>query len=256
VTTTLELQAGEPFVRVAVALGNRSRDHRLRLHLPLPEAADRSRAECAFAVVERGLEAEGGPSEPALATYPARRFVQAGGLTVVHDGLAEYELVAIRDGRARELALTVLRSSGMLSQGPMATRPLPAGPLIPLEGSQLQRPIVQRYAVAVGPVDPYALADQVLVPLQTAQVQGAHGDDGWNELPAHGSALTVEGAEVSAVRREGGSLRVRVVNPTAETVTVELPGHRGWLVDLRGRPVAPFESSFALRAWGVATLAI
>jgi alpha-mannosidase len=252
VTTTLELRAGERFVRVEVAVDNRSRDHRLRAHLPLLEPTDRSRAECAFAVVERGLEAEGGPTEPALATYPARRFVQAGGLTVVHDGLAEYELVDIHDGKAHELAITLLRASGMLSQGPMASRPLPAGPLIPLEGPQLQKPVRFRYAVATGDVDPYALADEVLVPLLVTRGDASETAD----LPARGSALTVAGAEVSAVHREGGGLRVRVVNPTAEVATVSLPGRQGWLVDLRGRPLAPFETSFELRPWGIATLAI
>jgi mannosylglycerate hydrolase len=254
VTTTLELRAGERFVRVEVAVDNRSRDHRLRAYLPLPEPTDRSRAECAFAMVERGLEAEGGPTEPALATYPARRFVQAGGLTVVHDGLAEYELVDIREGRAHELAITLLRASGMLSQGPMASRPLPAGPLIPLEGPQLQKPVRFRYAVATGEVDPYALADEVLVPLLVTHGAGDTGETA--DLPAHGSALTVEGAEVSAVRREGGGLRVRVVNPTAETARVSLPGRQGWLVDLRGRPISAFESRFELRPWGIATLAL
>jgi hypothetical protein len=254
VTTTLELRAGERFVRVEVAVDNRSRDHRLRAHLPLPEPTDRSRAECAFAMVERGLEAEGGPTEPALATYPARRFVQAGGLTVVHDGLAEYELVDIREGRAHELAITLLRASGMLSQGPMASRPLPAGPLIPLEGPQLQKPVWFRYAVATGEVDPYALADEVLVPLLVTPGAGDTGETA--DLPASGSALTVEGAEVSAVRREGGGLRVRVVNPTAETATVSLPGRQGWLVDLRGRPICAFETAFELRPWGIATLAL
>jgi mannosylglycerate hydrolase len=250
VTTVLELRAGEPFVRVEVQVDNRSRDHRLRAHLPLPRPADHSQAECAFTVVERGLEAEGGATEAPLATYPARRFVQAGGLTVLHDGVTEYELVDIRDGAAHELAVTMLRSSGMLSQGPMTTRPLPAGPLIPTEGSQLQKPVRFRYAVAVGDVDPYALADDFLVPLQRARGRGGSG------RPARGSALTVEGAEVSAVRREGGGLRVRVFNPSAETATVRLPDHQGWLVDLRGRPLEPFEGSFELRPWGLATLAL
>ena len=39
VITTLELQAGEPFVRVEVSFENRSRDHRVRFHVPLPGAA-------------------------------------------------------------------------------------------------------------------------------------------------------------------------------------------------------------------------
>ncbi|MGH9209368.1 MAG: hypothetical protein ACRD2C_01655 [Acidimicrobiales bacterium] len=292
VVTTLELRAGEGFVRVEVRVDNRSRDHRLRAHFRLPHPATASRAECAFAVVERGLDAEGGPTEAPLATYPARRFVQAGDLTVVHEGVAEYELLAepgpdepastevtvagpapadpgpsrpapaelgredragpptAGAGAASELALTVLRASGMLSQGPMFTRPLPAGPLIPLEGSQLQKPITFRYALATGEVDPFAMADTVLVPLLVA--------DGTTtgRLPASGTQLTIAGAEVSAVRREGGGLRVRVFNPGPAPTIVTVAGRQGWLVDLRGRPLEPFDERFELRAWGIATLAI
>ena len=260
VRTRLELRAGERAVRVEVSLDNRSRDHRLRAHLPLPTPARSSRAECAFTVVERGLTAEGGPTEAGLPTAPAQRFVQAGGLTVVHDGVAEYELVDVRDGAAHELALTLLRATGMLSQMPMPTRALPAGPLVPLEGPQLQRPLVLRYAVAVGDVDPYALADEVLVPLRVAGAAAARRGPGAPppppeveaDLPPVGSALTVEGAEVSSVTRTGDALVVRVFNPTDEprTVRVDRPG---WLVDLRGRPLEPFDGSFTLRPHGIAT---
>jgi alpha-mannosidase len=269
VRTLLELQAGERAVRAEVTVDNRSRDHRLRAHFPLPYPAERSRAECAYGTVERGLVAEGGPTEAALPTYPAQRFVQAGGLTVVHDGVAEYELVDVRDGAAHELALTLVRASGMLSQRPMATRPLPAGPLVRLEGSQLQRRLSLRYAVAVGHVDPYALADQVLVPLRvagadgpsrgttptapSAAAAGAAPGAGAAVLPATGTALTVEGAVVSAVVREGDALVVRVFNPTDKTSEVTVDGRRGWLVDLRGRPLAPFDGGFPLRAHGIAT---
>ena len=97
VDTRLELHAGERLVRVTTELDNPSRDHRLRVWFPLPEPAVESSAECAFAVVTRGLVAEGGPTEAPLATYPSRRFVQAGGLTVVHEGLLEYELVDLAD---------------------------------------------------------------------------------------------------------------------------------------------------------------
>ena len=102
-------------------------------------------------MVRRGLEAEGRPDEFGLPTFPSRRFVSAGGLTVAHEGLLEYELVDIDGGgdghRAHALALTLLRSTGMLSRLGMAYRPLPAGPLTPVEGLQLQgRPIEARYA--------------------------------------------------------------------------------------------------------------
>jgi hypothetical protein len=47
-----------------------------------------------------------------------------------------------------------------------------------------------------------------------------------------------------------------VVNPAATQTVVRVPGRRGWLVDLRGRPVEPFEGSFPLRAGGIATVAL
>jgi hypothetical protein len=63
----------------------------------------------------------------------------------------------------------------------------------------------------------------------------------------------VTGAEVSAVRREGSALEVRVCNPTEREVMVAVGDVRGWLVDLRGRPLEPFEGGFRLRPWGIAT---
>ena len=46
---------------------------------------------------------------------------------VAPEGVAEV-LVGIEGGAATELAVTLLRCTGMLSQVPMTTRPLPAGP--------------------------------------------------------------------------------------------------------------------------------
>ncbi len=253
ITTTIELQAEEASVRVDHQFVNVCRDHRLRVHLPLPEPARQSRAECAFAVVERALVAEGRSGELGLPTFPSRRFVSAGGLTVVHDGLPEYELVDITvdptsgEQRAGTLALTLLRSTGMLSRLGMSNRPLPAGPLIPLEGSQCLGPIRATYALATGDVDPYRMADDVLVPLAVGTATG-----GGTRFQT-GSTLIIRGAEVSAVRRCGGLLEVRVFNPTATTTTVEVPDRTGWLVGLGGRPLAPFAAGFDLRAFGIAT---
>jgi alpha-mannosidase len=252
VRTTIELHACERLVRVTHAFENRARDHRLRAWFPLPRRATESAAECAFAIVRRGVVAEGGPTEAPLATYPSRRFVQAGGLTIVHEGLLEYELVDVDDavGDAGALALTLARCTGMLSQGPMASRPLPAGPMTPIEGPQLQGPVAVRYAVYVGDdADPYALADDAFLPLQVTNAAGGSNGD----TAGSGQALAVDGAEVSAVLRTGSRLEVRVFNPSDETTTVTLAGRRGWLVDLRGRPVEPFDGGFPLGPWRFAT---
>ncbi|MEJ7583237.1 MAG: hypothetical protein WKF43_03945 [Acidimicrobiales bacterium] len=222
-----------------------------------------------------------------MATFPSRRFVQAGGLTIVHEGLLEYELVELRsradrrgdptstasvaaephrfrargvdlsaipgsDGAlASALALTLLRCTGVISQGPMTSRAIPAGP--PIAAPAAQMPGVQKlsYAVHLGHRDPYAVTDDALLELLVARPRGG-------EIRCEqAEALRVEGAEVSAVLRSAdGPLTVRVFNPTDEETTVSLPGRRGWLLDLRGRPVEPFEGSFALRAHGITTAAL
>lgn len=256
VTTTLELDAGSDVLRVTVAFDNVTRDHRLRAWFPLPEPTDRSRAESAFAVVERDLTAEGGPNEEGVPTRPSRRFVTAGGLTVAHDGLLEYELVDIRPGdggaeRAHALALTLLRCTGLLSQVPMKTRLLPAGPITPMDGPQMAGPVEVRYALHVGERDPYEIVDDASLPLRAVPPpndQERRAGDAY-------TPLSIDGAEVSAVTRDGASgLTVRVFNPTDQPTTVTIEGRQGWLVDLRGRPQQPFEESFPLGPWAIQTL--
>jgi hypothetical protein len=267
VSSRIELRAGEQLVRVTTSFDNACTDHRLRAWFPLPEAADHSSAECAFDVVERGLVAEGGPSERPLATYPSRRFVTAGGLSVLHDGLCEYELVDLsQDGagetpaRAHALALTLLRATGMLSRLTMLNRPLPAGPVDSLTSPQLQGPLVLRYALALEATDPYGLADDAFMDLPVVSSLGG------GRRGLESSLLSVTGAEVSALRRvAGGVLELRVFNPTGASTRVEVrrglrsaPGAddeplRGQLVDLRGRFVASFEGSFELGPHRIAT---
>ncbi len=244
VVTDIQLHASESFVRVCVRFDNPSRDHRLRAWFPLPHRADHTVAECAFGTVRRGA-ATGGPHEPALATYPSRRFVVAGGLTLTHEGLLEHELVD--DGAA--LALTLLRATGVLSRPAPSARPNPAGPDHGVEAAQLLGRHQLRYAVAVGDINPWRLADAAW--LAPRVVAGS----GTGRLPSSGSRLVVRGAEVSALHRraEDGAIEMRVFNPGDGPATVEIPGHSGWLVDLRGRPLRRFTGYFGLRPWEVAT---
>ena len=217
---------------------------------PCPSRAAVSVAECAFATVERGLTAEGGPTEQGLATYPSRRFVTAGGLTVAHEGLLEYELVDLDDGGTpapATLAVTLLRCTGMLSQGPMATRPLPAGPLTPMEGPQSQHRVEARFAVHLGGRDPVRGRRRRLPPAAASPAAGAPGAPG----AATGQALV--GHRGRGERHHPGGrcpprAGLQPDAPTATTVTID--GRHGWLLDLRGRAERAFEG--ALRARPVA----
>ncbi len=261
VRTILELRPGEHFLRVAHEIDNRSRDHRLRAHFPLPVTVTGSDAECAFAVVHRGLTAEGGVHELGLPTFPSRRFVDASngtaGVALIHDGLLEYEVVD--DGRA--LALTLLRAVGYLSRTEPQLRPNPAGPPDPLAGPQLLGAQRAEYAVMPHPgdwrsADCYGAADAVLVPFERTRVP-SHTD---GSRPLAGTTLRVDGAEVSAVRRVPGGLVVRVFRtaPEAGPVALEHEGvaARGFVIDLRGQPVTPFEGMVELRPFEIATLQI
>ena len=248
ITTTLELRAGEPFLRVEHRFDNHARDHRLRAHFPLPHTVAGSDAECAFAVVHRGLAAEGGPQEHGLPTFTSRRFVDCSGvdradatagLALVHDGLLEYEVVA--DGR--EVALTLLRATGWLSRPTTAYRVEPAGPPIAVPQAQLLGERVARYAVLLHDGDwrgakLHARADEALVPLFVAP--GVR-------TPAEGQWLTVDGAEVSAVRRDGeGHLTVRTFNAGDNATDVHVAPGAGW-AGPTSRRLAP---------WQIATVTI
>jgi alpha-mannosidase len=102
--------------------------------------------------------------------------------------------------------------------------------------------------------DLYAEADTFLVPLERTRVSAVSS----RSLPASGAALEVDGAEVSAVARDAGGLVVRLFRtaPDRGTVSVTHAGlpARGWITDLRGAPLEPFEGSIELRAWEIVTL--
>ncbi|HEU5324954.1 MAG TPA: alpha-mannosidase [Candidatus Limnocylindria bacterium] len=222
VRTVLELRAGEPFVRVRVEFENRSDDHRVRFHAPLPRPADTSSAEGQFAVVERGVVGEGGYREEPLATYPAHGWVDAGGLAILLDHLAEYELTD--DGR--ELAITLLRSTGLISRNDNPYRQDPAGPEIAIPNAQMRGRRSYDFAIFphAGNWDAGGVADAAERYRHAFVTAPGSADRGapWPPQGAGGDALEVRGANVvlsSLRRRDGGWLEARLVNLTTEPAT-------------------------------------
>jgi mannosylglycerate hydrolase len=215
IETLVELRAGEPFVRLGVSLDNPADDQRVRLHVPLPTTTERSYAEGQYAIVERGTTAEGGYGEVPLPTFPASSFVAAGGVALLLDHVTEYELV---DGR--ELALTVLRSTGLISRNTNRYREDPAGPQVPIPDAQLHGP--RTFACAVYPFgsgrptpDVLVHAERFRLPFLALRGTGESdtlANDGGLELAGDGVVLT-------ALRRRDGQLEARVVNESGEPRT-------------------------------------
>jgi mannosylglycerate hydrolase len=275
--TVVELWGGEPFCRLTIEFDNDRRDHRTRLHVPLARTATHSYAEGQFAVVARGLTAEGGHGEVPLPTFPAYSFVDAGGVAVLLDQASEYEIVA----GGRELAVTLLRATGMISRPDHPLRTEPAGPTLATPQAQCIGPVRTSLALLPHAGDwatagiPRA-AEAYRCPPVT--VDGA-GPDGGPELARAGLSLAGDGVVLSSLRRRDDAWELRVVAMTdvPTTATVRGPFDAACRTDLLGRPGLPLTTGparrrppprgdpdqsstvdgllvFALRPWEIATV--
>ena len=245
VVTEIELRAGEPFVRVRVAFDNQSDDHRVRFHVPLPRASDTSVAEGQFAAVTRPMTGEGGYQEEPLGTYPAHGWVDAGGLAVILRHLVEYELTAGAAPSGRELAITLLRSTGLISRNENPYRQDPAGPEIAIPDAQMRGRWEMSFALyphggAWTDGGVAAVAESYRHDL-VAAAGSAPLDAEWPPAAAGDPALTLDGRHVafsSLRRRADGWLEARLVNLADSPVSATL---RGSITDarvatLRGEP--------------------
>jgi mannosylglycerate hydrolase len=228
VLTSVELCAGEPFYRLRFSWDNRLSDHRVRFHLPLPKRAEHSLAEGQFAFVQRGLVAEGGYGEVPLPTFPARGLVAAGGIVVLLDHVMEYELV----DEGRELALTLLRSVGLISRNVHPYRENPAGPELPVPDAQMHGPWSIGFAVQPSIEDTLGAMEHYQ---HGFLIAGGRGDDSRRREQA-GLELEEHGVVLSALRRSGPGLEARIVNESPRQRTATLAGQavelRPWEIRL------------------------
>ena len=208
--TSFERRAHEPFVRIRIDFDNPCDNQRVRVHVRLREPADRSFAEGQFAVVERGLEVEGGHGEVPVPTYPAQGFVAAGGIALLLDHVTEYELV----GNA--LALTVLRSTGLISRADNPWREENAGPELPIPAAQMRG----RWSFS------FAYLPNTDAALEHAEAYRhpfliAPGTGSTDELRSHaGPALSGEGVVLASLQDR----QARLVNESADHRTARFDG--------------------------------
>jgi 2-O-(6-phospho-alpha-D-mannosyl)-D-glycerate hydrolase len=185
--------------------------------------------------------------------------VSADGVSVLLDQVTEYEVV---DGR--ELALTVLRSFGLISRNANPYREDPAGPEVPIPDAQLEGGRTFRFALyphaggweAAGTV---RVAEHYQQPFVVVRGTGPASDGGLIEA----SGLRIDGAGIvlSALRRRGDWLELRLVNESgaAQVATIHGAFDAAREVDLLGRDLRevarrPGRLDVTLVAWEILTV--
>ncbi len=213
---------GEPGVRLRVRVENDAGDHRLRLVFPTGAACDSFLAATTFDVGRRATAKPDatGWVHPPPATFPQQGFVSANGLAVVAPGLPEAE---VRPDGA--IAITLLRAIGWLSRGDLRTRPLPAGPELPVPGAQLPGAYDAELWLLDAADEPSVAsrAREAELPLQAVTVGGAPlAPEGAAQLALEPRALVLSALKPA---ESGDGLIVRVLNPTDAPLRARLRTH-------------------------------
>jgi hypothetical protein len=267
-TATVTLDAGAPFLRIAVDGENAAADHRLRIRIATDVDAPAVFADAAFGTVLREpIVAPPGSAEAAPPTAPLARYVTLAGsdrgATLYADGLAEYEVMT--DGA---VAVTLLRAVGELSRNDLPERPGHAG--WPASTPEAQEPGAFRAGFALllhGARDDATIAeierisDDVLHPLVGDTVRATVA------LPPDtaGASLLGDGLAFSAIKpsADGNWLVLRCVNllgaPVQGAWELGAPVREAWLSRLdetRGEPLAVDERRVAFVAppYGIVTI--
>lgn len=233
IVVRLTLDAGAPFLRVAVSSDNRARDHRLRVLFATGIREPAVCADAAFGPLTRlALDV---PSQDRLAEIPPRtaplhRYAtlhgQGRGVTLFSDGLAEYE--ASDDGA---IAVTLVRAVGELSRSDLPERPGHAGWPAAVPQAQSLGPFTARFAVLPhGALDDATadtierIADDVLLSLVGVTLRSALAVP----APTRGVELSGAGLAFSAVKpsEDGEWLVLRCVNVTGATLQGSWRWHR------------------------------
>jgi len=192
-----------------------------------------------------------------LPTYPARGFVDAGSVAVLLPHVLEYELLD-----ERELALTVLRATGLISRSAHPYREEPAGPEVAIPDAQCRR--AWSVAFALFPhagswveADVLAQMERYQHPFVTAVGRAEAGG------VADEEGLRVEGSGIvlSALRVRGEWLELRLACEVPEPREALVAGgfREAREADLLGRPGDPLALEggslrLELGAWEIRTV--
>src|SRR6202030_1258941 len=263
----ISLEADTPRLDIELEIINRSPDHRLRAHFPLPFQVSESAADTPFHVTRRpviGPRRDPGAAELELPTYPMWSFTDVSdgraGFALIADGLHEYEVLP---GNPQQVALTLLRSVGWLSRDDLTTRTGHAGPGLETPGAQVLGGHRLRYSLYFHEGDwerggVWRMAESTLTPLVAGRGPTITG-------PGTRIELAPDSVQMTALvpRPDGYDLRVLNASdaPQEASIDFEPAPVEVTAITLAGEPLGSLLDSdgvvrLALPAWKIATLRV
>ena len=230
------LWAGQPELHVRVDGDNRAQDHRLRLHVAVPDRhATTWDAEAHWSTQRRPLGPPLGPlpTEPGLeapiGVAPVHGWARCGAgddaVALLPRGLPEVQGLEPDGERGPELAVALLRAVGWLSRFDLRARTAGAGPMLATPDAQVPGPFRAEVALRLGAdaADDLALAaaaDRWRAPLRGLALRP--GTD--TAAPRSAPVVEVDGGRLSALKpaEDGDGVILRVANPTGARVVARV----------------------------------
>jgi mannosylglycerate hydrolase len=143
-----------PRIDVQTEIDNQAEDHRLRVHFPAPIVVDSAEYDGHFEVVSRELgvpESDETWVEEPRPEVPQRAFTDISdgenGLMIANRGLPEVDVIKLAEMGKTEIALTLIRSVGVLSRDDMMVRQGHAGPALDTPGGHVLGKGTYEYAI-------------------------------------------------------------------------------------------------------------
>lgn len=231
ILSRISLTPGVPRIEIQTEIDNQAEDHRLRVHFRIPFAVTQAAHDGHFEVVNRKLgvpESDETWVEEPRPEVPQRAFTDVSngsyGLMIANRGLPEVEVIDLKEIDETEIALTLVRSVGVLSRDDLSVRQGHAGPAFDTPGGQVLGRGVYEYAIIPHAGDwrkAYQQAYAYETSLRAIEVDLHDG-----EIADIGSFVSHSPVEfvISAVKEseDGNGWLVRGYNISSETIQVDL----------------------------------
>ena len=152
-----------------------------------------------------------------MVVNPSLSAIEAGSLLFLHRAMQEYEMLrGLQGADGQQLGVTLVRSVGWMSRRDLVTRGVGAGPDMATPGAQCLGTERFEFQIAIDQQHPYGTARAAAHPLVLAErfrrplVMLRGHTDRW------GAGIDIGNAnlQVSAVRRVGVEIELRLWNPT------------------------------------------